>query len=64
MYVNWSDHPIADTGVGLQVETALEGSNVETDEIDSTQQKAAGRDKGGTKSNGSPNNGKKGKKRR
>jgi YidC/Oxa1 family membrane protein insertase len=65
MYVNWGARQIADTGVGIQVETAIEGNNVEAEDEknDSSQKKAAGRDKGGTKSNGSPNDGKKRKKR-
>lgn len=65
LYVNWSDRKIVDTGVGLQVETTIEGKDVEEEDnkIDSTKEKAAGRDKGGTKGNGSPNNRKKGKKR-
>lgn len=66
VYVNLTERPLADTGVGLQAETAIEGSTVETedDKKNSTAEKAAGRDKGGKISNGSPKNGKKGKKRR
>ncbi|MGI5920335.1 MAG: YidC/Oxa1 family membrane protein insertase [Syntrophomonadaceae bacterium] len=65
VYVNWTDKAQLDTGMGLQVETTTEGIDVEKDNnSDSTEEKVAGRDKGGTKSNGSPNNRKKGKKRR
>jgi YidC/Oxa1 family membrane protein insertase len=66
MYVNMTaEHPKVDTGVGIQVETAIEGKNVEKEvnQNDSTEEKAAGRDKGGKKNNGSPNTGKKRKKR-
>lgn len=64
LYVNWNYKRVrVDTGTGITVETegkVVESKNQET----SAEKKVAGRDKGGTKKNGSPNSRKKGKKRR
>ncbi len=68
MYVNFGRKKVnADTGTGMQVETIIEGDIVESDSdkhISVDKKKVAGRDKGGKKSNGSPNNSRKKRKKR
>jgi YidC/Oxa1 family membrane protein insertase len=65
LYVNWSSKKIKlDTGTGITIETTIEGSAIDPKKQNSgTDEKAIGRDKGGTKKNEKPHSRKKGKKR-
>lgn len=66
MYVNWSDQKtVLDTGSGIPTGIEMSGNEEMPNKKASMVEKAAGRDKGGKKNNGSPstNSNKKGEKR-